>query len=155
MGWLVLVTTIKLCPCTPKPPWIICKQMGIKKNYLFSATSGLSWVTWDLSLRRVGFSPVVARGLQSVWVQQLRCAGSVVAVRRLFSCGPRAQLPCGMWDLSSPTRDRTRVPCFGRRILNHWTTKEVPSFFCVCNTLFTKTGFRPDLSTLTQPLEDT
>ena len=30
------------------------------------------------------------------------------------------------WDLSSQTRDRTRVPCVGRWILNHWTTKEVP-----------------------------
>ena len=33
--------------------------------------------------------------------------------------------PRGMWDLSSPTRDRTRTPCFGRRCLNHWTAREV------------------------------
>ena len=33
-----------------------------------------------------------------------------------------------MWDLSSPTRDRTCVPCIGRRILNHWTAREVPAF---------------------------
>ena len=32
-----------------------------------------------------------------------------------------------MWDLSSLTRDRTRVPCIGRRILNHWTTREIPN----------------------------
>ena len=32
----------------------------------------------------------------------------------------------GMWDLSSPTRDRTRTPCIGRRSLNHWTAREVP-----------------------------
>ena len=31
-----------------------------------------------------------------------------------------------MWDLSSPTRARTCLPCIGRRILNHWTTREVP-----------------------------
>ena len=32
-----------------------------------------------------------------------------------------------MWDLSSPTRDQTWVPCTGRQILNHWTTQwEVP-----------------------------
>ena len=31
-----------------------------------------------------------------------------------------------MWDLSSPTRDWTRIPCIGRRILYHWTTREVP-----------------------------
>ena len=35
-------------------------------------------------------------------------------------------LSCGMWDLSSLTRDRTCVPYIGRRILNHWTTREVP-----------------------------
>ena len=32
-----------------------------------------------------------------------------------------------MWDLSSPTRDGTHVPCIGRRILSHWTTREVSS----------------------------
>ena len=32
-----------------------------------------------------------------------------------------------MWDLSALTRDRTRVSCIGRRILNHWTTREVPN----------------------------
>ena len=31
-----------------------------------------------------------------------------------------------MWDLSSPTRDWTCVPCFGRLSLNHWATKEAP-----------------------------
>ena len=30
----------------------------------------------------------------------------------------------GMWDLSSPTRDRT--PCIGRGSLNQWTAREVP-----------------------------
>ena len=32
-----------------------------------------------------------------------------------------------MWDLSSPTRDQTCVPCIGRRILNPWTTRKVPT----------------------------
>ena len=31
-----------------------------------------------------------------------------------------------MWDISSPTRNRTHVPCIGRPIFNHWTTREVP-----------------------------
>ena len=31
----------------------------------------------------------------------------------------------GMWDLSSPTRDRTHTICIGRWSLNHWTTSEV------------------------------
>ena len=33
-----------------------------------------------------------------------------------------------MWDLSSPTRDRTCTPCIGRQRLNHWTAREVPQF---------------------------
>ena len=32
----------------------------------------------------------------------------------------------GMWDLSSSTRDWTHISCFGRRSLNHGTTREVP-----------------------------
>ena len=27
---------------------------------------------------------------------------------------------------SSQTKDETQVPCFGRKILNHWSTREVP-----------------------------
>ena len=30
-----------------------------------------------------------------------------------------------MWDLSSPTSDRTNAPCFGRWNLNHWTASSV------------------------------
>ena len=42
-------------------------------------------------------------------------------------------LPEGMWDLSSPTRDRTCIPCIGKQSLNHWTTSEVPPiWFCNC-----------------------
>ena len=42
------------------------------------------------------------------------------------SCGAWAQL----WYVgSSWTRDQTCVPCIGRQILNHWTTKEVPTMF--------------------------
>ena len=35
-------------------------------------------------------------------------------------------VPHDMWDLNSLTRDRTCIPCAGRQILNHWSTKEVP-----------------------------
>ena len=54
--------------------------------------------------------------------------GSVYAAHRLSSCGVQAQLPRGMWDLRSPVRDWTSIPCIGRQILNHWTTREVPDF---------------------------
>ena len=33
-----------------------------------------------------------------------------------------------MWDLSSPTRGWTHIPCIWRWILNHWTTREVPRY---------------------------
>ena len=35
--------------------------------------------------------------------------------------------PWGMWDLSSPTRDRTCTPYIARKSLNHWTGREVPT----------------------------
>ena len=33
-----------------------------------------------------------------------------------------------MWGLSALTRDQIHIPCIGRQIINHWTTREVPSF---------------------------
>ena len=66
--------------------------------------------------------------LSSCSTQAPESVGSVVVVHRL-SC-PRGMWnlssPNGVWDLSSPTRDQTHVPCIGRQILNHWTTREVP-----------------------------
>ena len=81
--------------------------------------------TWALQLWHVGSR---ACGLCSCGTQalQLWCAGSVVVARRL-SCHVQVQFPHGMWNLSSLTRDRTCVLCIGRQILNHWTTREVPS----------------------------
>ena len=32
-----------------------------------------------------------------------------------------------MWDLTSPTRDQTHIPCTGQLTLNHWTTRKVPN----------------------------
>ena len=45
---------------------------------------------------------------------------------RLSSCGVRAYWPPGMWDPPFSTTDWTCVPCIGRWILNHRTTREVP-----------------------------
>ena len=59
-----------------------------------------------------GFSRCGARA-PGTWAQQLRHTGLM--------------LP---WHVeSSWTRDRTSVPCIGRQILNHWTTREVPLWF--------------------------
>ena len=35
----------------------------------------------------------------------------------------------GTWDLISPTRVQTYIPCVGRPSLNHWITREVPQTF--------------------------
>ena len=64
----------------------------------------------------------------------LTIAASLVAehrlqTRRLSNCGSWAQLLRGMWDLSQ-TRARTRVPCICRQTLNHYATREAPSFSC-------------------------
>ena len=40
--------------------------------------------------------------------------------------------PWGMWDLYSPTRDRTCIPCIGWRSLNHWTTRKAPILLSYC-----------------------
>ena len=42
------------------------------------------------------------------------------------SCGTQMYLPHGMWEFSTHTRNQTSVPCTGRWIRNHWTTREVP-----------------------------
>ena len=47
-------------------------------------------------------------------------AGSVVVILRL-SCSTAC------WDLCCLTGDRTCIPCIAKQILNHWTTKEVPT----------------------------
>ena len=33
--------------------------------------------------------------------------------------------PQGMWDLSSPTRNQTYIPCIQRQSLNYWTARQV------------------------------
>ena len=51
------------------------------------------------------------------------CAGSFFAGTR--GCVSLIPTP-HVWHLSSWTRDRTYVPCFGRQILNHWITRDSP-----------------------------
>ena len=44
-------------------------------------------------------------------------------------------MPLRRWDLTSPTRGRTRVPCIARWILNHPTTRQVPLVVFTCMAL--------------------
>ena len=60
------------------------------------------------------------------------CAGSFFAGTRVFSsCVSLIPTP-DVWHLSSSTRDRTYVSCFGRQILNHWITREFSPTLAVC-----------------------
>ena len=60
-------------------------------------------------------SLVVEHGLQALWL-----AGSGAQAQWLWRMGLVAPQHVG----SSWTRARTHVSCIGRRILNHWATRE-------------------------------
>ena len=69
-----------------------------------------------------------------MWSTGSRRAGFISVTHGLSSCGTQAQQ---LWHTglvapqhvgSSRTRDRARVPCIGRWILNHCTTREVHIF---------------------------
>ena len=67
--------------------------------------------------RHVGFSSCGTRA-QQLWLE-----GSRAQAQQLWRTGLVAPRHVG----SCPTRARTRVPCTGRRVLNHCATREVPS----------------------------
>ena len=63
------------------------------------------------------------------WILLLWSRGCIVA-HGLWSAQASVVVACGLVNPrhmgSSQTRCRTHIPCVGRRILNHWTTREVP-----------------------------
>ena len=77
----------------------------------------LKWLLllWSTGSRHVGFSSC------GTWAQQLWLVGSRAQAQQLWRTGLVAPRHVG----SSGTRDRTCVPCIGRRILNHCATREV------------------------------
>ena len=78
----------------------------------------LQWLLllWSTGSRHAGFSRCGSRA------QQLWFAGSRAQAQQLWHTGLVAPRHVG----SSWTRARTHVPCIGRWILNHCTTREVP-----------------------------
>ena len=92
--------------------------------WVFVAARGLSLVAAS-----GGYSLLWCAGFSLQWLLLLqstgsRCTGFSSCVRwaqQLWRTGLVAPRHVG----SSPTRDRTRVPCIGRWILNHCTTREV------------------------------
>ena len=78
-----------------------------------------------------GYSSLWCAGFSLQWLLLLHSTGSRCTA--FSSCGTQAQQ---LWHTglvaprhvgSSRTRARTRVPCIGRRILNHCTTREAPT----------------------------
>ena len=88
---------------------------------LWCAGFSFPWLLllWSTGSRRVGFSSC-STGAQQLWL-----AGSRAQAQQLWRMGLVAPLHVG----SSQTRARTRVPCIGRRILNHCATREVLETF--------------------------
>ena len=54
--------------------------------------------------------------------------GSFIAVHSLFAA-LRLSYPVAWKTLVPPPGVASASPCFGRQILNHWTTKEAPRLF--------------------------
>ena len=106
--------------------WLRWVFVAVCRLSLVAARGGCSslWCTgfslqWLLLLystgsRHAGFSSCGA------WTQQLWLTGTRVQAQQLWSMGLVA-----LWHVgSSWTRAQTRVPCIGRRILNHCATRE-------------------------------
>ena len=79
------------------------------------------------ALEHVGFSSCSTQASVVVACRPSSC-GSRALERRLISCGAQAYLLHSMWDLPGLGIEPV-VPCIGRLILNHCTTKEVPTCF--------------------------
>ena len=115
--------------------WLATLYLIFLFLFFFLAALGLVCCTWAFSgcgERQLLFVRCAAFSLQ--WLLLLQSTAS-----RHVGCSS-----CGLWALegssvvvvhglfaprhveSSQTRARTRVPCIGRRILNHCVTKEVP-----------------------------
>ena len=108
--------------------WVFIAACGLS---LVAASGGYSslrcmgfsfrWLLllWSTDFRRAGFSSC------SMQAQQLWLAGSRAQAHQLWRMGFIAPQHVG----SSWTRARTSVPCIGRWILNHCTTREPLNWF--------------------------
>ena len=120
-------------------------------HWVFVAGCGLSLVAESggyCSLRCAGFS--------LWWLLFLQSTGSRHGFQQLWLVGSRAQaqqlwrtrfVVQQLWHVgSSLTRDRTRVPCIGRWILSHCTTRKAQ----ICVFSFPKRDIFSNLAFLTQ-----
>ena len=108
--------------------WLYLVFVAVHRLSLVAASRGypslrctvfpLQWLLLLQSMgsRHTGFSSC------GMWAQQLWLTGSTAPAQQLWCTVLIAPQHVG----SSWTRDRTRVPCIGRRILNHCIAREVP-----------------------------
>ena len=107
------------------------KNKFIYLIYLSLAALGLRCCAWAFSsCAEWGLLFVVVHVFSLQWLLLLQSMGSRCV--GFIRCGTQAQY---LWRTglvapqhvgSSRTRNRTRVPCIGRRVLNHCATREVP-----------------------------
>ena len=93
--------------------------------YLFVVALAFSRCSAQGATLRYGAQASDCNGFSCCAAPAPDAQSSVVAARRLNSCSLVAQ---GHVESSWPN-DRTHVPCIGRQILIHCTTKEDPSIF--------------------------
>ena len=129
-------------PCSISRNRQLCSTLRWKSNHIFVTVLDsvvlyrLKTFTCRLSLGAASEGSSLCAGLSAQWLLLLwsmgcRCAG-------FSSCSPWAQL---LWLEglvapqhvgSSQTREQTSVPCIGRWILNHWTSREaLPKMFLI------------------------
>ena len=101
------------------------------------------WLRW-VSTAALGLSLVLASGASlSFSDAQVSCCGASLVLGHRLSARGLSKLWCtglvAPWHVgSSWIRDQTSVPCIGRWILNHWTTREDPQAYSLplCLSLF-------------------
>ena len=103
--------------------WVFVAACGlslvaVSRGYSSLQCAGFS-LRWLLLLRSTG-SRCMGFSSCGAWAQQLWLAGSRAQAQQLQRTGLVALQHVGC----SQTRARTRVPCVGRRILNHCATRE-------------------------------
>ena len=94
-------------------------------RWVFVAARGISLVSESKGLLSScrAWASLVELGLQGCELQQLHLVGPGARARQLWHMSPVAP-----WHVeSSWTRGGTQVPCMGRWILNHRTSREVLS----------------------------
>ena len=122
--------------------WLLSLLFNLFITYLW-----LHWVFVAACRRWMGAALwLQCTGFSLWWLLGLQSTGSrVVGVRRV-SC----PVACGIYLDSN----WTRVRCIGRRILNHWTTREVHYYSILITHIFYKyeNWDSGRLSTLVEPL---